>query len=129
MKKIIVPLFSVCLLFMAFQCEDNTSITMEEEKESLNVSKKIIEDLANTSICNETTTCKFIAFGSKPCGGPWSYLTYSTSIDTDRLEGLVNEFNEKQANFNQKWNITSDCSFVSPPSSVECENNTCIPVD
>ncbi|WNH13893.1 hypothetical protein [Thalassobellus suaedae] len=128
MKKIIVPLFSVCLLFMAFQCEDNNTITMEEEKESLNVSKKIIEDLANTSICNETTTCKFIAFGSKPCGGPWSYLTYSTSIDTDRLEGLVNEFNEKQADFNQKWNIASDCSFVTPPLSIECKNNTCIPV-
>mgnify|MGYP003634731628 CR=1 FL=1 len=128
MKKIIVPLFTICLLFMAFQCEDDDTLTMEDQREALNISKKAIEDLADTSVCNETTECKFIAFGSKPCGGPWSYLTYSTSIDTDRLDDLVEEYNKKEADFNQKWGVVSDCSFVTAPSSINCENNTCVPV-
>ncbi|MCF8274553.1 MAG: hypothetical protein K9I95_12045 [Flavobacteriaceae bacterium] len=128
MKKTYFLLFVICSLFMAFQCEDDSNLIMEDEQKALMVSKKIIEDLAATSVCNENTECKFIAFGSKPCGGPWSYLIYSTSIDTNELESLVEEFNQNQANFNQKWGIVSDCSFALPPTNVNCENNSCIPI-
>jgi hypothetical protein len=128
MKKPYFLLFVICLLFMAFQCEDDFNLTMEDEQKTLMTNKKIIEDLAATSVCNENTECKFIAFGSKPCGGPWSYLIYSTSIDTNELESLVEEYNQAQANFNQKWGIVSDCALTLPPSSINCENNSCIPV-
>lgn len=128
MKKPYFLLFTACLIFMAFQCEDDSNPTMEYEQSALIASKKIIEDLAAASVCNESTECKLIAFGSKPCGGPWSYLVYSTSIDINELEKLVEEFNQNEEAFNQKWGVVSDCSAVLPPTSLNCENNTCIPV-
>lgn len=128
MKKSYFLLFATCLIFMAFQCEDDSNPTMEYEENALMASKKIIEDLAATSVCNESTECKYIAFGSKPCGGPWGYLVYSTSINTDELESLVEVFNQNQDAFNKKWGIVSDCSAALPPTSINCENNTCIPV-
>lgn len=119
----------ICLSLMAFQCdEDVIPLTQEEEREELNISKKAIEDLAATSVCNETTECKYIAFGSKPCGGPWSYLIYTTSIDTEKLKIWVEDYNQRESDFNSKWGAVSDCSVANPPTSINCENNTCIPI-
>lgn len=117
----------LCLCLLATQCEDEkaSSSQANDEKELLAL-KAEIETLANASTCNENTTCKFIAFGSKPCGGPWSYLIYSTSIDTQNLEDLVENYNNIETDFNNKWGMASDCSVVTPPSIVKCENNTCI---
>jgi len=114
---------------MAFQCNDDDSVTTKEsDLLALSVSKKAIETLAATSVCNETSTCKFIALGSKPCGGPWSYLIYSTSINVEKLENMIETYNKKEAEFNQKWGVFSDCSYALPPTSVNCENNTCVAI-
>lgn len=110
---------------MAYTCDDANS-TQDSEQKALHTSKKAIENLAATSICNENTTCKFIALGSKPCGGPWGYLAYSTSIDDKKLEKMVNIYNKQEADFNKKWNVISDCAYASPPTSVNCENNFCV---
>lgn len=117
----------LCLSLMSTQCEEEkaSSTQADEEKELLEL-KTQSEALASKSTCNENTTCKFIAFGSKPCGGPWSYLIYSTSIDTQTLEDLVENYNKKEAEFNKKWGMTSDCAVVNPPSSIKCENNICV---
>lgn len=128
MKKLLLLLFTTCLFLTAFTCEDDATTTKEDELQELNASRKAIEDLAATSICNENTTCKFIALGSKPCGGPWSYLVYSTSVDVEKLENMVTIYNKKEADFNKKWGIASDCAYAMPPSSVNCENNTCVAV-
>lgn len=129
MKKFLPLIFIFCLTLVAFQCEDDiVSLTQEEELAELNILKTEIETLANTSTCNETTSCKFIALGSKPCGGPWSYLIYSTSIDVDKLESLVENYNLREKAFNINWGIPSDCALVNPPTSVECENNICVAI-
>lgn len=128
MKKSFLPIIMIlCLSLMSTQCEEEkASPTQADEEKELLELKTQSEALASTSTCNENTTCKFIAFGSKPCGGPWSYLIYSTSIDVQTLEDLVERYNKKEADFNNKWGMASDCSVVTPPSSVKCENNTCI---
>lgn len=127
-KFILAPL---CLLLLfSTQCEDDiTPPTQEDELQELIDLKTEIENFASTSICDDTFECKFIAFGSKPCGGPWSYLVYSTSIDTNRLESLVEGYNQKESIYNTKWNIASDCALVNPPTSVTCENNICVAVN
>lgn len=129
MKKSFWPfIFVICLSLMAFKCEDNddTPPTQESELAELNTLKSKIENLVGTSTCNESSECKYLAFGSKPCGGPWEYLIYSTSIDTDELENLVDDYNQKEEAYNIKWGVASDCAFAIPPSSVNCENNTCV---
>ncbi|MFG6685443.1 hypothetical protein ACGK9U_02585 [Mariniflexile sp. HNIBRBA6329] len=128
MKKLLPFLFITCLFFMAFQCEDDNVTTQESEQNALIASKKAIEDLAATSVCNDTYECKFIALGSKPCGGPWGYVVYSTSIDTEKLKKMVETHNKNEADYNKKWGAASDCMFVTPPTSVNCENNNCIAI-
>jgi len=128
MKKTLLTFFTIGVLFTVFQCEDDSKLTQEQERKELLTLKQTIEDLASQSVCNENTECKFIAFGSKPCGGPWSYLIYSTSIDENKIETLVAEYNQKEAAFNIKYTIFSDCMYVNPPASIKCENNTCVPV-
>lgn len=128
MKKTLSKLF-LFLLFtslMATQCEEELVSNQDEEYQDLVDLKHTIEELASSSVCNENTTCKYIAFGSKPCGGPWEYLVYSTSINTENLENLVKNYNQQESYFNSKWGIVSDCSVNNPPMSLSCENNTCI---
>ena len=124
----IVFILAISIFLMAFQCEDEAENTKEDEQKALIANKKPIEDLAATSVCNESTECKFIAFGSKPCGGPWSYLIYSTSINIENLENMVENYNKMEAEFNEKWGVISDCSFVLQPTSINCENNICLAV-
>ncbi|MGB5420091.1 hypothetical protein [Algibacter sp.] len=119
-------LFLICLCLLAFNCEDE--ITQEDESAELNTLRLDIEALAITSICNEETECKYLPFGSKPCGGPAGYLIYSTSIDTEKIEMLVLNYKQKSDEFNTKWGLMSDCSIVNPPTSIICENNACVAV-
>lgn len=125
-SKLVLIMFS--LLLFSTQCDEDTSLTKEDEEQQLTALKIDIEDLANTSICSDTFECKFIPFGSKPCGGSWNYLVYSTSIDTEQLETMVENYNRKEDLYNTEWNIASDCTIVNPPTSVNCENNTCVAV-
>lgn len=120
--------FASFVLLAATSCSsnDNTTPIYENELAQLSLSKAEIEALANTSVCNETSECKFIALGSKPCGGPWSYLVYTTSIDVEQLEAAVKDYNQKEAAFNIKWGIASDCALALQPTSIGCENNTCV---
>ncbi len=128
MKKAFLPLLAICLLLTAFQCEDDADVTKEEDQQELATLKQTIENLAETSVCNENTECKFIAFGSKPCGGAKGYLIYSTSINVNELEAMVEQYNQKEADFNTKYGIISDCSVALPPTGMRCENNICIPI-
>ena len=104
--------------------------TTGQEQEELDL--KVLSDLGNdinvlieSSVCTDETECSFIAFGTKPCGGPWGYVVYSNSIDTDELIEKVERFNQLQNTYNLRYNITSDCSVVSPPDALICEDNKC----
>ncbi|WP_298532479.1 hypothetical protein [uncultured Algibacter sp.] len=130
MKRTLLPfLFIACILSVTFSCnDDDTNITQEDERAQLNELKAEIEKLASTSVCNDRHSCNYIGLGSKACGGPWEYLVYSTSIDTQNLEELVEDYNKQEKNFNTKWGVISDCAITNPPSSLKCENNICIAV-
>lgn len=119
-------LLLICLSLIAFKCDDD--ITQEDEKAELENFRLEIEDIASASICNEAFECKYIGFGSKPCGGYSGYLIYSTSVDINKLENLVLSYNKQHANYNAKWGIASDCSIVNPPTSIICENNACVAI-
>lgn len=87
--------------------------------------KSEITALVDSSVCNDETECAYVGFGSKACGGYLSYLVYSNSIDTDLLLTKVTEFNQMQHEFNEKYNIVSDCSILLPPTGLTCEDNKC----
>lgn len=116
---------TIILLVIVFSCTNNSDTTKEEELSELNSLQNEIELLIDESVCTENSECEFIAFGSKPCGGPWSYLVFSTNIDTELLLNKVAIYNEKENAFNIKWDVVSDCMYVLPPSNTECVDGKC----
>ena len=126
MSKYIIPFTIIGILLFAGCNSSDDSNNFESDLEELIVMRTSIEELADASTCNDNTECLFIGIGSKPCGGPWSYLIYSTSIDMDQLEEMVELFNTKQAEFNIKYGQVSDCAFVIPPTALICENGKCM---
>ena len=117
--------YTFFILLLSISCSSNEN-TQKEDQLELETLTNEITSLAESSICNEENECKYIALGSKPCGGPWSYLVYSSSINTALLLEKVKNYNELENTYNLKWGINSDCSVVSPPTSLECINGKCI---
>jgi hypothetical protein len=118
MKKllllIVFPLF-------AFQCSDETNTSLNDE---LVAKKQEIVDYINGFDCSDS--CNYIAFGSKPCGGPREFLLFSSNINLDQLQQMVTEYNELDYQNNINTNAVSDCAVVLPPNTVDCVNGDCV---
>lgn len=116
---------TIAILAIVFGCSKNAEPSQDQDKLDLLNLKDEIEQIINSEGCNEIATCYFIAFGSKPCGGAWSYLVYSSAIDVELLQQKVTYYNKLESEYNIKWNVISDCMAVLPPSKVECVNGKC----
>lgn len=67
-------------------------------------------------VCDDVSECRTMAFGTKPCGGPWSYLVYSIrTTDSTRMEEAVARYNRLEATLNREEGRMSDCSIVAAP--------------
>ena len=76
--------------------------------------------------CSDISQCRTIAFGAKPCGGPWQYLVYSTAItDSTALAAAVARYNVKEAELNKSEGRMSDCSMAVPPTLARV-NGRCV---
>ncbi|PWI29921.1 hypothetical protein DI383_09210 [Flavobacteriaceae bacterium LYZ1037] len=127
---IISLIISQLIFLAAFSCSDDDEPTScKDRKLFLNEQRNQIRAFAETSICSDDFECRFIAFGSKPCGGPWEFLIYTTSIDTLELTNWVTDFNTLEATFNQEGcSGMSTCDTPQPPIGFNCVDNTCIPI-
>jgi len=111
------------LLIAVLSCEEGTR---EFDRAALDAQRQEILALASSGQCQDNSQCTFRGLGSKPCGGPWEYVVYSTSIDTQRLFTMINEYNQNEDAYNRKWGIYSDCSIPPSPDSVGCLNGVCV---
>ena len=111
-------------LFM-FGCNDDDSAAIEvREARMLEISNNVEAITANKS-CNGGDDCATIAWGSKPCGGPWGYLIYAPSnVDVPRLEALAAEYAQLQSEVNVLRKLVSDCALI-PVPELECSDNIC----
>lgn len=114
------------MLMQSFQCEENTQTPAEDVQTELQAKKLEIQNYINSIPCNEASGCSSMAFGSKPCGGPWEYLVFSNEVDLDWLTEKVESYNELQNQFNIQTNAVSDCMAVMPPENLGCVNNQCV---
>ena len=122
--RLIISLGLVILLMISCSSEDPSKEKDLEQKTLTTLEEEIIA-LTESSVCTDETECAYIAFGSKPCGGPWSYLVYSNSINTNELIAKVDRFNQMEHAHNIKYGIMSDCSIVNPPIELICEGGKC----
>lgn len=119
---------TIALLAIVSGCTNNTESSQEEDLAELATLQKEIELLVDSGVCSENSNCDYIAFGSKACGGPKTYLVFSSSIDVALLQQKVATYNALDDAFNQKWGIISDCATPSPPIIVECINGKCVAI-
>jgi len=68
--------------------------------------------------CDSDSQCRTIGVGSKPCGGPESYLAWSSkSSDRGRLVNLVARHREARRLDNEASGLLSDCRVVPDPGA------------
>ena len=116
---------TIAIMAIVFSCSNSSAISQEEDRNELDQLQTEIELLISKGKCTKNAECDFIAFGSKPCGGPWGYLVYPTTIDVDLLKIKVADYNQKETAYNKKWGIASDCMMVAPPTGAECIDGIC----
>lgn len=121
MKKL---LFLTVFPLFAFQCSENNDANLSDE---LAEKKQEIVDYINSFDCSGS--CNYIAFGSKPCGGPREYLLFSSNINLEQLQQMVTEYNQMDRQNNIQTNAVSDCAMELPPSSVDCINGDCMVIN
>jgi len=86
---------------------------------SIELRAEILRVIGNAP-CRSDSQCRVIALGSKPCGGPEGYATWSTAgTDARELEALAARFKEARQARNQRLGLVSDCSVV-PEPPVRC---------
>lgn len=69
--------------------------------------------------------CRAIPLGSKACGGPQSFLVYSTAVSNERrLQELARQYAEAEEKYNRVTGAVSTCSFLMPPE-VHLEHGKC----
>lgn len=85
-------------------------------------------ELIGDATCSDVSECRYIAFGAKPCGGPWRYLVYSaTSVDTIAVAEAVAAYNARNDQLNRRWGWISDCG-VPPSPQLDCVDGRCVDV-
>ena len=118
--------FFLFLTLLIFKCGDNDAIKSQDvEKKELETLAKEIKTIADSSVCSSEFTCDFVGFGSKPCGGNWEFLIYSSSIDVVDFLAKVKSYNALEKKYNIEYGIASDCMMAMPPDDVICENGKC----
>lgn len=116
----------IFLALIAIDCTTSANLHSQEvEKKALDSLKIEIQALAIDSKCSEEFSCFSIGLGAKPCGGHWEYLVYSNSIDVVDFLTKIKNYNEMEKEYNEKYNILSDCFLILAPSKIVCENGKC----
>lgn len=131
MKNLYISIFIILTVFTINNCdimEGDISKTQQEELDQLIAHKTYIKSLITNTTCSENSQCGFVGLGSKPCGGHWEYLIYSSNIDIKLLLEQVAIYNHNEDAYNRKWGVASDCMYVVPPIRVDCVNNKCVAV-
>jgi len=98
----------------------------DDDREQLDVMKYEILKYVGTPLCEGESVCRSIGFGTKPCGGPWSYLIYSVSnVDSLQLFDMVSDYNRFNAELNEEYILGSDCGVLFPPE-LGCNGGQCV---
>jgi hypothetical protein len=75
--------------------------------------------------CDAPQQCRSVAVGAKACGGPDSYLAWSTQrSDAQRLQALVDQHAQARRDENRAAGMMSNCSLVTDPGT-SCQAGRC----
>ena len=122
-----MKLFFSLLAFLVIYSDDSGDITLQETQKAVIDNLKVeIKALADGSECSEEFSCYSVGVGAKPCGGFWEYIIYSNSINIPSFLSKIEELNDLEKSYNEKYMIQSDCFIAMPPSSIDCVEGKCV---
>ncbi len=124
-SSISVFLFLLLSLFVV-SCDQTPELTQDEEWQLLQTQLSQIEGFAQSVPCTDPTDWSYIAYGSKPCGGPWGFIPYALTTNISELERRLNLYAQAEESYNQRWGIFSDCSIPPSPTSIICQNGIAV---
>lgn len=114
--------YLVLVCFLSACCKKEAiQLSQEEEARELQVMSERIMEIAGSVDCEDASGWAFTPIGSKPCGGPDSYIAYPTSINTIQFLALVERYRQAKMQFNTNWGLISDCMVAPAPREVVCE--------
>ncbi|KQZ43781.1 hypothetical protein [Duganella sp. Root1480D1] len=90
-------------------------------------SKKLAElrAIGRELACTTSQQCKTVPVGAKSCGGPESYLAYSTArTSTEKANALAERYRKEREAENQASGLASDCRFLMDPGA-QCRAGSC----
>ena len=74
--------------------------------------------IARTGPCDAEGSCRTAPVGSRPCGGPRTYIVYcATTTDTVALNRKLEELRLAEERYNQQTGAVSTCEFRLPPET------------
>lgn len=124
--KTTLSLVTIALLLLACNGDTGVSPVPHYDAGTLAMKYEIVYALVQDLSCTESSVCSSIGIGSKPCGGPWRYLVYSTAtVDVEELSRAVADLNEYEAGFNTQEHRMSDCS-VAQAVQPGCVEQKCV---
>ena len=121
-------LLLIWVLPLFFSCQKETEIPIKDhtEQELKELYSEITEEISKVN-CTDPKDWKFTAIGAKPCGGPSHYIAYPLiNINTDELLDQINYYSLAEKQYNRTHNVVSDCSVVSPPKTVRCQDGKAV---
>ncbi|MDQ0592901.1 hypothetical protein QFZ37_001270 [Chryseobacterium ginsenosidimutans] len=133
-----LPILAVCTLLFVASCSStkNTDTnnlpkdiserpvdenSQKYDQAQLDKLKASIESEISKEKCTDANEWTFAPMGAKACGGPQFYIAYPKKTEATILS-KINDYTEKVKAFNQKYQITSDCMMIIPPTSIQCIN-------
>jgi len=81
--------------------------------------------LGSAPNCRSNQQCKTVPVGAKSCGGPESYMAYSTAkVSPDKVNALAERYRKEREAENKASGMVSDCRYLMDPGA-QCRAGTC----
>ncbi|WP_160136199.1 hypothetical protein [Chryseobacterium sp. c4a] len=139
MKKnlLFIPAIVLCTTFILVSCNSTKNLdtnlpidianrpadedSQKYDQAQIDRLKASIESEAKGESCTNASDWAIAPMGVKSCGGPQQYIAYPKKIEASILS-RISEYTDKVRIFNEKYNIVSDCTVITPPSYIKCIN-------
>ncbi|ALS31451.1 hypothetical protein PTRA_a0054 [Pseudoalteromonas translucida KMM 520] len=101
------------------------AVTLDDIK----AAKNELNTLIANKQCDSSTQCQVEAVGSRACGGPSSYVVYSTTTaTTEQVTALSKKITTFESNYNAQNQMVSICQHLTAPST-QCVENKCVKLE
>ncbi len=98
---------------------------LAKEAEDLRLIRVSIDSLIQSKNCSNADDWRITPIGSKPCGGPAQYTAYHKEVENE-IVPKIQEYTRRQAAYNQRAGIFSDCMIEPQPSGLSCQNGKAV---